>query len=126
MSDLAELLEDYDGLIQRYRAIMEKELRSLRESGELDESLNEAKQTILQDLGVKLASLKEFQTSGHGADPGLKSRLDRVQHQFMQVIKLDREVEKEYLGRQSSRTSALRSIAEGSGDRAAARRLYGR
>jgi hypothetical protein len=42
----------------------------------------------------------------------------------LQVIKLDREVEKTYLGRQSSDSEKILG-ARGGSDRAAARRLYG-
>lgn len=125
MNDLTTLLEEYDQLIQNYRAIMERELLSLKDSGALDENLTEPKQVLLNELGAKLQVLKSFQSSAQGFDPDLKSRLDQVQQKFLQVIKLDREVEKEYLGQQSTSRSELRSIAGGSRDLASARRIYG-
>jgi hypothetical protein len=124
MDDLDQLLSDYDDVIQRYRALMEKELQHLKETGSLDEDLSDDQRTLIESLTEKLEILRSYRDSNHNIDSTLKQKLDQVQHKFLQVIKLDREVEKQYLERQSAKSGALRSMAQGA-DRAAARRFYG-
>jgi len=125
MDELKQLLEGYEDLIGRYRTIMERELESIKKGGQLDESLVEAKQSIVEELSAKLVILKEQRASAETIDPNIKARLDRVQQTFLQVIKLDRQVEKQFLANQSTASSGLGRGAQTGPDRAAARRLYG-
>jgi len=123
MTSLLELLDAYDDVILRYRSVMEKELASLQSEGALDESLVEAKQAIVKELDIRLRELRAARESSAYVDPELKGRFDQVQHTFMQVIKLDREVEKAYLNRGSGGEGL--ADRRGGRDWAAARRHYG-
>lgn len=125
MQEIGQLLEDYEDLLQRYRAIIERELRNLKESGQLDFSLESEKKQVVDDLSRNLASLKSFRESNESLEPALRARLNQLQQKFMQVIKLERELEKNYLGQQADRAGAIRSQAKQGVNLAAARRLYG-
>lgn len=125
MEAITQLLDDYEVLLQDYRSIIELEMAHLKENGELDSSLEGPKQQLSDNLGSNLAKLKSYRESVESLDPELRVRIDQVQQKFMKVIKLDRELEKQYLGQQSAQTGSLSSPARFGADRAAARRLYG-
>lgn len=125
MKDVGQLLEDYESVLQLYRSIIEKELENLKNTGQLDPSLETEKQQVIEELTGNLSVLKLIRESGESLDTGLRSRLNQLQQKFMQVIKLERELEKSYLGQQSSRADTVRTQAKGGINFAAARRLYG-
>ncbi|MFP4157007.1 MAG: hypothetical protein ACLFU4_05250 [Opitutales bacterium] len=125
MEAITQLLDDYEVLLQDYQSIIELEMAHLKEARELDESLAAPKQQLIENLGTNLAKLKSYRESMESLDPDLRQRLDQLQQKFMKVIKLDRELEKQYLGQQSSQNGSLRSAGRFGADRAAARRLYG-
>ncbi|MFP4260501.1 MAG: hypothetical protein ACLFS1_05420 [Opitutales bacterium] len=125
MEAITQLLDDYEVLLQDYQSIIELEMAHLKEARELDESLAAPKQQLIENLGTNLAKLKSYRESMESLDPDLRQRLDQLQQKFMKVIKLDRELEKQYLGQQSAQNGSLRSAGQFGADRAAARRLYG-
>ena len=123
MEAITQLLDDYEVLLQDYRSIIELEMAHLKETGELDSSLEAPKQQLSDNLGSNLTKLKSYRESVESLDPELGLRIEQVQQKFMKVIKLDRELEKQYLGQQSSQTGSSRSPARFGADGAAARRL---
>jgi hypothetical protein len=125
MEAITQLLDDYEVLLQDYQSIIELEMAHLKEAKELDESLAAPKQQLIENLGISLTKLKSYRESMESLDPELRQRLDQLQQKFMKVIKLDRELEKQYLGQQSGQNATVRSSGQFGADRAAARRLYG-
>jgi len=79
----------------------------------------------VDDLSKNLAMLKSVRESAEPLSEDQRQRLNRVQQRFMQVMKLERELEKSYLAHGESRTNAVRGQAKGGINLAAARRLYG-
>jgi len=105
---LNDLLEDYDQLTTDCRELLEDELSRLRSGQEEPEAaFVERKQALIRQLDHRLDSLKALRNELEEAPYGSKSRLDFLQQKFMQILKLDREIEKTLL------TSGRRNEVDG-------------
>jgi len=118
--DLEQLLNDYDQITSECRALLEQEIFDTRNGTAGVEDFDSKKRDLIDALDGKLSQLKEVQARMEGMPNHLKSDLDHVQQKFMQIMQLNRELEKLYLsvGRQSANAPVP--------DLARARNAYGR
>ena len=94
----------------------------LENAAEPAESLAEQKRGLIDEMDAALYRLKSLNSTSRGVPTDLKTAFDSLQHQFMRIIKMDRELEKTYLAKQ--RESRWGDMGN-SVDRAGAKRLYG-
>ena len=122
MSEHGILLKTYSDLLERSSRIIDEEISQLEDAAEPTAHLSEEKRVLIKEMDVALEKLKALNTTSQGVPADLKAAFDSLQHQFMRVIKMDRELEKTYLAKQreSRRVDLGNSV-----DRAGAKRLYG-
>lgn len=122
MREYEDLLKTYSDLLERSGRLIDEEISQLENAAEPAESLAEQKRGLIDEMDAALYRLKSLNSTSRGVPTDLKTAFDSLQHQFMRIIKMDRELEKTYLAKQRE----LRwSDMGNSVDRAGAKRLYG-
>lgn len=97
------LLEHYGALVEQCRALLEEELAQYRSGRvELASEFIERKHTLIGELTVALEQLREGGQQFEESPAHLRGELAYVQQKFMQLMKLDREVEKALLSNRGS------------------------
>lgn len=96
---MQELMKEYAELADRCRTFLEKEIQHYEEGrGELAEELLDDKKTMNAQLTLLLRELKVSSRDLEETPSAVRAELNFIQQKFMQLIKLEREVEKAYLG----------------------------
>lgn len=122
MREYEDLLKTYSDLLERSGRLIDEEISQLENAAEPAESLAEQKRGLIDEMDAALYRLKSLNSTSRGVPTDLKTAFDSLQHQFMRIIKMDRELEKTYLAKQ--RESRWGDMGN-SVDRAGAKRLYG-
>jgi len=95
--DLEQLLNEYNEITSECRTLLEQEIFNIRNDLDGVEDFDSKKRALIDGLGIKLERLKEVQGHVSGVPRSLKSNIDHVQQKFMQIMQLNRELEKLYL-----------------------------
>lgn len=95
--ELANILSDYDAVITDCRQLLEQELLNFRNGAAPADDFEERKRQMIEQLDHKLSQLKTIRSGLLQIPPELKSELDLTQNRFMQIMQLNRELEKCYL-----------------------------
>jgi predicted nuclease with TOPRIM domain len=101
-----DLLADYEGLTDLLGELLKREQGTLRAGGSLDESMEE-KKSLLEEITVLNARLREFGQERRSMVPALQTRVEALQNKFMLILKQDRAVEKAYLSRSAGAAAPL-------------------
>lgn len=100
--ELVTILSDYDAITQACRQLLEQELLHARNGATPTADFEERKREMIEQLDQKLSELKRIRSGLLQLSPELKSELDLTQNRFMQIMQLNRELEKCYLSTGSS------------------------
>lgn len=101
---LPQILENYAQLTDSILALLHEERELLRQDPlPAMETLHERKRSLLRQLDVALAQLRGLTEENTGTVD--RERMEFVQQKLMQILRLDREVEKLFLA--SGKRSAL-------------------
>lgn len=119
--DLEQLLNEYNEITTECRTLLEQEIFNIRNDLAGVEDFDSKKRALIDGLGIKLEHLKEIQAHVSGVPRSLKSSIDHVQQKFMQIMQLNRELEKLYLAAGRAAQSAPAAVP----DVARARIRYG-
>jgi hypothetical protein len=95
--ELANILSDYDAIITDCRQLLEQELVNARNGATPADDFEARKREMIEQLDHKLSQLKSIRSGLLQIPPELKSELDLTQNRFMQIMQLNRELEKCYL-----------------------------
>lgn len=113
---LPDLLLEYEQLAAECRDLLETEI-SLLQSGQGGDqaAVHERKQALIGRLDELLGQLRLHRGSAEGKPHADKSQLNFLQQKFMQILRLDRELEKLLLkeGAADLRPSPSRSASAG-------------
>jgi DNA repair ATPase RecN len=118
--NLEHLLNDYDALTSECRELLEREIVNVRNGSASIGDFDSKKRALIDALEGKLQQLKDVHSRLEGSPDGLRSELNHIQQKFMQLMRLDRDLEKLHL----SRDRHPKSVA--APDIARARNMYGR
>lgn len=95
--ELVEILRDYVTMTQACRQLLEQELLNARNGVMPEDDFTDRKRHMIEQLDQKLNELKNIRSGLLQIPPDLKSELDLIQNRFMQIMQLNRELEKCYL-----------------------------
>jgi hypothetical protein len=95
--ELSKILSDYDAITKACRQLLEQELLNVRNGASPADDFEERKRQMIEQLDQKLSELKSIRSGLLQITPELKSELDLTQNRFMQIMQLNRELEKCYL-----------------------------
>lgn len=126
MNSFEEILQETDSLTDQCRTLIEEEMQQLRSGGgEPAEEFYARKRELIGHLEGNVQRLRNYRESLEEQPVQFKSQLDYLQQKFMQVLRLDRELEKLLLGSgfrnkvPCAGGPGAAGAAEGSGDPAA-------
>ncbi|MFO7724197.1 MAG: hypothetical protein R6V45_01500 [Oceanipulchritudo sp.] len=92
---LPELLKEFDAVASECRLLLENEIRHHRtEGGDPDEAVLERKRELISRLDSLLGQLKEAGSRLEESPAASRDDLNHLQQKLMQVLRLDRELEK--------------------------------
>jgi hypothetical protein len=117
---LEQLIQAFDSTASQCRAVLEKEIRLHRHSAaRQDENLLGEKEALIAKLDKLVQELRMKSESVEESPYNLKEELNQVQQKLMQIMRLDRELEKLLLAKQagnrSGRASSLNSGSRSTG-----------
>lgn len=91
----AEILQETDELTDRCRRLIESEMAQLRAGqGVVEDGFYEGKRELIEQLTGNVERLRHYRENLEEQPVQYKSQLDLLQQKFMQVLRLDRELEK--------------------------------
>ena len=92
---LPDLLNEFDAVASECRLLLETEIRHHRtEGGDPAETVLERKRELIGRLDTLLGQLKEAGSQLEERPAGSRDQLNHLQQKLMQVLRLDRELEK--------------------------------
>ena len=90
-----DLLNEFDRVASECRLLLETEIRHHRaEGGDPAETVLERKRELIGRLDTLLGQLKEAGSHLEERPAGSRDQLNQLQQKLMQVLRLDRELEK--------------------------------
>lgn len=93
--NLSLILEEYEQLTAECREVIETEISRYRAGqGGRDPSVHEIKEGLIERLGTLLDQLRGARLSLAGLPATERARVNFLQQRFMQILRLDRELEK--------------------------------
>ncbi|MEX0322909.1 MAG: hypothetical protein AB3N63_12170 [Puniceicoccaceae bacterium] len=117
------LLNDYKKLVTDCRDLMEMEIAEYQAGrGGQDNSLHEIKHDLIEQLGSCLVELRRARTTVAETPLVDKSKINYLQQTFMQLLRLDRELERQLL---AVNVPSAASARMGPGSPSLAARMYG-
>lgn len=94
----AKLLVEYNELVTDCRDLLEREIAEYNAGrGGHDPSIHELKEDLIHQLGERLNELKATRETILEAGLGDRSKLNFLQQTFLQLLRLDRELERKLL-----------------------------
>ena len=102
------ILQEYDRVANDCRVMIESELGQYADGESVPgEDFLARKKSLIERMDDLLSRLRSLQSSG-GQGPVIeRNRLNLIQQKFMQVLRLDRELEKTLLARRSRPSSSV-------------------
>lgn len=118
----AEILRETDELTDRCRRLIESEMAQLRGGeGVLESSFYEGKRELIGQLEGNVERLRTYRENLEEQPVQYKSQLDHLQQKFLQVLRLDRELEKMLLSGGNRWGKAVRDSDTAGGESGGAR-----
>ena len=90
-----EILAEFDTVASECRLLLETEIRHQRQhGGEPDEKVLDKKRALIERLDQLISRLREEAAKMEESPSGSREQLNLLQQKLMQVMRLDRELEK--------------------------------
>lgn len=111
---IAPLLKKYNQLVTDCRDLLEIEIAEYQAGrGGQDSSIHELKQDLIDQLGSRLGELKTARNTSGDSPMVNRSQINYLQQTFMQLLCLDRELERHLLvGNVRPGASEIRGLAQ--------------